>query len=189
MRDDYGRDPGELLQLPDLDLHVEPQILVEGGERLIEQKDVGRHRQRTCERDTLLLPARELARQALRKLAHPNELQHLAHAAQARILRDALGLESVGDVLADAQMRKQRIVLEDDADPAPVGGQMIDGLAVEQDLAGGLPDEAADDAQQGRFAAAGWAEKCNELAGAQAQRDMFDGRGGAERVGDLRKLQ
>ena len=83
----------------------------------------------------------------------------------------SLRLQAVRDVLADAQVRKQGIVLEDDADPAPVGREMVDRFAVEQDLAGGLPDEAGDDPQQRRFAAAGGPEQRDQFAGPEAQRD------------------
>jgi chromate transporter len=49
----------------DLDLHVEPQVLVERRERLVEQQDLRLDRERAGERDALLLPARELARPAV----------------------------------------------------------------------------------------------------------------------------
>jgi hypothetical protein len=76
-----------------------------------------------------------------------------------------------------------------DADAAPVGGKMIDRLAVEQDLAGSLAQEAGDDAQQRGFAAAGRTQQRHQFARAKAQVDMFDGRRGAERVRDIPQLQ
>ena len=55
------------LQLADLDAHLLAQLGVEIGERLVEQQHVGPDRERARERDALLLPAGELARQARRQ--------------------------------------------------------------------------------------------------------------------------
>ena len=49
-----------------------------------------------------------------------------------------------------------------------VGGKVIDRFAIEQDLAGSLPNKAGDDAQQGGLAAARRSEDCHEFAGAKA---------------------
>jgi hypothetical protein len=51
-------------------------------------------------------------------------------------------------------MREQGVVLEDDADVALVGRQVIDRRAVDPHAAGDLADEAGDDAEQGGLAAA-----------------------------------
>jgi hypothetical protein len=58
MRDQNGGQ-AELALLPlDLDLHIKPQILVQGSEGFIKQQDARLHRERTRQRDALLLTAR-----------------------------------------------------------------------------------------------------------------------------------
>ena len=69
------------LQPLDLDLHVEPEVAVERGERLVEQQDRGLDGQRAGERHPLLLAARQLARQALAEAA---ELDDVEEARDAR---------------------------------------------------------------------------------------------------------
>ena len=62
------------------------------------------------------------------------------------------------DVLSNGQVRKQGVTLEDGADVALVGLAMVDGFAIEKDVAGGWLFEACDQAEGGRFAATGWAQ-------------------------------
>ena len=80
-------------------------------------------------------------------------------------------------------MRKQRVVLEHDADTAAVGRQVIDALAVEQHAALRLADEAGNDAQQGGLAAAGRSQQRNELAGANRKLHGIDGEEISEAMG------
>ena len=53
------------------------QLGVEIGQRLVEQQDVGLDHERPRERHALLLPARQLARQALREAFEAHQAQHL----------------------------------------------------------------------------------------------------------------
>ena len=80
VRHQDGGEPELALQALDLDLHVEPQVAVERGERLVEQQDRRLDGERARQRHALLLAARELARQALAKGA---ELDHVEHALDA----------------------------------------------------------------------------------------------------------
>ena len=90
-------------------------------------------------------------------------------------------------------MREERVVLEDDADAATVGRQMIDRAAVEGSALG-LRDEASDDAQEGRLAAARRSEQGDEFAAADRQADIVHGDVVAEALsnafdGDLMTLR
>ena len=87
----------------------------------------------------------------------------------------AAGAQAVGDVLRHGHVREQGVVLEDDADVALVGRQMVDGGAVDQHAAGRLADEARDDAQQGGLAAARRPEQGHDLARLDGERDAVDG--------------
>ena len=81
---------------------------VERGERLVEEKHVGIASERPRERDALPLAARELVRQRVLEVRDPEPLEVLVDPFASR----------VGDVLADAQVREERVLLEDEADPA-----------------------------------------------------------------------
>ena len=87
--------------------------------------------------------------------------------------------QAIGHVLATRHVREQGVVLEDDADVALVGRQVVDGGAVDPHAAGGLADEAGDDAQQGGLAAAGRTEQGHDLARLDGERHAVDGDGRA----------
>ncbi len=71
-------------------------------------------------------------------------------------------------------MRKQGVVLEDDADCAAVWWQHVDDVVADDDAALGLGDEARDNAQQRSLAAAGRAEQGDDLAALDVEIDVFD---------------
>ncbi len=68
--------------------HVQPQLGVEGGERLVEQEQARARNHGAAKRDTLLLPARQLRRLAVEQrldLQLPRDrLDLLAHPAHHR---------------------------------------------------------------------------------------------------------
>jgi hypothetical protein len=81
-----------------------------------------------------------------------DELDHRVHALAQFLLRDrrARGavLEAEGDVGVDRKMRKQREILEHEADAAAVGRRPVDLPAGEDDRPGIGRFEAGDDTQQ-----------------------------------------
>ena len=96
--------------------------LVERGERLVEQQQprLGGHRPR--ERDPLRLPARELARLH----AAPSRRGRRVRASPSRRVAPrprprAPAAEPERDVLEHGEVREQQVVLEHDADRAPLG--------------------------------------------------------------------
>jgi hypothetical protein len=146
--DEDSRDAILALQALHLDLHVEAQVLVEGAERLVEQQHLRVRGQAAGQRDALLLAAGELARLALRELAHVHEREHLGDARPDALARPPQRFEAVCDVLGHRHVREQRVILEYDAGAAPARRQMVDALAVKQHAAVRLPDEAGHDAQE-----------------------------------------
>ena len=85
-------------------------------------------------------------------------------------------------------MRKQRVILEHQAD-APRLGRLVTALAFDQAAAdehqagiGAL--EAGGDAQGGRFATAGLAEQAEHLAARDIERDAVQRHARAEALGD-----
>ena len=112
--------------------------------------------------------ARELVREAVRVLRQ---------ADQAEQLRDALAAlaaaNAEADVLLDAQVREERVLLEDHPDPARVrrheDAGAEDGAALDRDLAGVGALEARDEAEQRRLPAAARAEQGDELPALDAE--------------------
>src|SRR4029077_11784122 len=94
---------------------------VEGAKGFVEQKDLGLDGKRPGERHALPLPAGKLGWKALREILQLNKLQEIADlGADFRLLGpEAPGLRAQpeGDVLEDAHVLEQGIVLEDKADP------------------------------------------------------------------------
>ena len=109
-----------LLDSLQLNLKVEPQARVERAERLVEQQYRCLQHQRPCQRDALLLTAREFRSPPLAKLADLNHFHHGIDAALCFILADLLVSQSKANVLGDRHVREERVVLEDRVDAALV---------------------------------------------------------------------
>ena len=92
-------------------------------ERLVEQQHRGPVHERAGERHALLLPARELPRLALGLAREAHALELLGHAPANLVLRDPLALEPERHVALHAQVREQRVALEDGVGRPLEGGQ------------------------------------------------------------------
>ncbi len=122
-----------LLDPLQLDLHLLAQLEVEGAQRLVEQEHAGAVHDGPGKRHPLTLPAGELARLALPEPGQPDHGQRLLHPPPPLLLRHALDLEPVLDVLAHGHVREERVVLEDGVHVAGVGGLAGDVHPAEQD--------------------------------------------------------
>ena len=80
MGDDDGGDAEPLLQLAQLHLHRLAQLGVERGERLVEQEELGRERQRAGDGDALALAAGELRHGPVGEAGQMHQLQQLVDA-------------------------------------------------------------------------------------------------------------
>ena len=87
------------------------------------------------------------------------------------LLVDAAGAQAEGDIVVDRQPREQRVFLEHEA---AVGAGSGDGHAVERQLALVHLDEAGDQTQERRFAAAGRADERHERAGGDFERHIVE---------------
>lgn len=90
----------------------------------------------------------------VRLVGQPEPLQQREAAGLGVRTRDAVDVhERQGDVLQAGQVLEQPVRLEHEPDAAQVlpdrGGTVVDGVAVEGDLAGIGGDEPREDAQQG----------------------------------------
>jgi hypothetical protein len=162
---DHDEGDAELaLDLLELDHHGLAQIVVERAQRLVEQQHRRLADQRAGQRDALLLAARQVVRPAPGERVEADLLQHLHHAAVARVLRHPLHLEAELDVLRHRAVREQREALEHHRGVAMRWRQVGDVVAGDQDLPGGDLLEPADHPQRRRLAAARRAQQGDELA-------------------------
>ena len=136
-------------------MHIASDEGVEGGERLVEEPDVGLNSQGTTDADTLLLSAGELPGVVVATSVQPDEVDDLKGPGIPGGHVDTLHLEREGDVLEHCAVREQREVLEHHAhlvsaklDQLPLGGS-TQVLAVEFNLAGGRLDKARHAADEG----------------------------------------
>ena len=89
-------------------------------------------------------------------------------------LADAMGAQAEGDVVEDVEMRKERQILEDEADGTFEGALFRNVGAVHADGTGIGRLEAGDHAKDGALAAAAGSEKGNELPAADLQGNAPD---------------
>ena len=184
--DARGAEPA--LQALDLAAHLDPELGVEIGERLVEEEGRRLAHDGAAHGDPLALPARELPRLALEQACQLENAGRLAHPPVDLVLRDAPVAQPVGHVVVDAHVGIERVVLEHHGDVA-LGGLEPGHLArADVDLAGGRGLEAGDEPQQGRLAAAGGADDHGELAVLDAEIDAVEG-GKAVGVGLLQPAQ
>ncbi len=107
--------PLDVLQL---ELHVGPKLLVQRTERLVHQEDPGTEHEGPGQRHSLLLTARELARQPPIVALQPHELQRLAHSLVDLGSSRPTNLQRERDVVEDGQMWEHGVTLKDHAEVA-----------------------------------------------------------------------
>jgi hypothetical protein len=83
--------------------------------------------------DVLLLAARQLVRCAPGRIGQPHQIQHLTGAGASFFRRQVMNAKC--DVVADIEVRKQRVILKHHADATRFGCQMDPAGAFAEDLA------------------------------------------------------
>ena len=159
VRHEYRRDADGALNLADRTPELLADLRVERTERLVEQQHARLVRQGACERDALLLTARELARQPLVVALERHEPEQLGAPAAALAAPHAARAQRELDVVGHGHVAEQRVVLEDEADLALPRADVRDVAAMQHDAAVIDRCQARDGAQQRALAAAGRAEQ------------------------------
>jgi hypothetical protein len=162
---------------------------VERGERLVEQEEAGGGGQRAGEGHALLLAAGELDGVFRALLGQADEGEQLGDAGGDLGPAAAAVDEAVGDVVEDAEVGKERVGLEDDAEVALGGRRVADVAAVDLDRALVLGVEAGDGAQERGLAAARGAEEADELAAGDVEVDGAQGLEAAEALAEAADAQ
>ena len=153
-----------LLQAADLVLHLFPQAPVQGPQGFVHEDQVRFKHQGAGDGDPLLLAAGELGRAAFGKVPQLHHVQGPDDAVRDGFLGNAARLQGKGEILGDGHVRKQRVVLEDHADVALVRLDLLDGTALQPDLAAGGALKARQHLQAGGLAGPGGAQQGDELA-------------------------
>ncbi len=124
------------------------------------------------------MPAGELERPALGETAELHQIERLAHSLADLPWFNIPHTQAEADVLSRGHVGEERVVLEYDADIALERRQACDRLALEINLAGERREEAGDQPERRRLAAARRPEQRHELAFAHLQIDSrhSDGR-------------
>ena len=178
VRDEDRRGTGVAQDQLDLPPEIGAQGRIEAREGLVEKHDLGLGRKGTRQRDTLALATGQLVRVAVGLVLKADELE------RALRLGSGAARHSEADVPLDGEMREERVVLEDHADPAALRRHpravARDDTAAHGHGASLRPLEACDQAQQGRLAGAGRPEDREDLAGPNLEGHVVDGLGQAK---------
>ena len=157
---------------------------IQRAERLVEQQDLGCHRQRPGERHALALAARELGRALVGPLGQADERQQLVDALAGLGLGALADRQPEGDVVADGHVGERRVVLKDEADPPLLRADVADVVAVDADRPAIGDLESGDDPQKRGLARSGGAEQRGQRALGHLQRDVLKSGEVAEPLGD-----
>jgi hypothetical protein len=160
--------------------HGQPfaQVRIEVREWLVQQQQAGRGRQRTGQRHALLLTARQFVRKARGEAAQSDQIEHALDAGLALAAPQPGRAQSESDVVADAEVRKQRVVLEHDAHAAVFGFDpdvRPDHLLIlDPHRTGRRFHESGDGAQRGGLAAPGCAQQAADAPLRQLEAEPVD---------------
>ena len=159
-----GGDAQAALELFDDGAHLHPQLGVQVGKRLVHQKHAGLNDEGAGQGYTLLLAAGELVGLPVRQVGDLHQLQSLGHPGADLILGNLSGLQAVGHIFADRQVGKNGVVLEHHADIPLMGGNVVDALFSEIEIAAFNGVKTGDHTQKCGLAAAGGAQKRKKLS-------------------------
>ena len=118
-------------------------MCIECRKRLVEQQHGRVAREGACQSNPLALPAREIAGARVRKVRDPEALEQLVHSRST----------AEGDVAADVEVRKERVLLKDEPDRTALRrqidarGGVEPGVRAERDSAAIRPEQPGDRAQ------------------------------------------
>src|SRR5262249_25083630 len=145
-----------------LDLQSLTKLQVQRTERLVEKQDLRSFHERAGHCDALLLAARELCRRTGAELFEAYAGERLVDAACRLGAVDPIHLQPERDVVANRHVREEGVRLENGVHRALVRGKGVDALPAQPDRAFGWPDEASDEVERRRLAAAGGSEQAEE---------------------------
>ena len=170
---------------PQLDAHLR----IERTERFVEQEHARVDRQCTRQRDTLLLPARQLVGIAVAVFGQLHQRQQLVDPpADGRLVgttRPRTAAQAERHVAGDVHVLEERVMLEDEADVAFAQAQPGRVVVAEHHVAAVRVQQPCDDPQQRGLAGAGGAEQRDEFSRCDVQVDVVQRRDAGVVLGEL----
>src|SRR5215207_9553695 len=162
------------LELRDLRAHLHPELRVEIRKRLVHQEGLRLADDRAAHRDALSLPARERTWLPTEKRFEVEHTCRVLDALVDLLLLHLPQLQPERDVVVHAQVRVERVALEDHGDVAVARGDIVHDPIADLQLA--LADllEARDHAQRGCLAAPGGADEDHEFSVFDLEIDVRD---------------
>ncbi len=164
-----------LVQLGDLDTHLDPQGGVEVGERLVKQEHLGLLHNGAADGHPLALTAGEGLGLALEQWLETEDLGGAHHPLVDVLLVHLLELEAEGHVLVDVHVRIEGVGLEHHAHVALYRRHVVHVATADGQLAAGDVFQTRDHPQQSGFAAAGGADEDDELPFLDGEVDIAQG--------------
>ena len=168
-------DPHAALNDGELRAHMDTQLCVQVGQRLVEQQDARLEYQRPRQGDALLLTSRKLGRITAAQRGQSDQLERRLDTSGDLVARPAAHLQAKRDVVPHGHVRPQRVALEDHRRWPALGRLFENADAVDAHVARVRLEESADHAQRRRLAAAGWSQQTHELAVIHFERQVLHG--------------
>ena len=153
-----------LLQARDGGAHLDAQLGVEVGERLVHEEGLRLAHDRAAHGHALALAAGEVGGLAVEVRLEVEDLGRLGHAAVDLVGLLLAQLQREAHVVAHAHVRVQGVVLEDHRDVAILGREVVDDLPADLQVALGDVLEPGDHAQRGRLPAPRGPDEHEKLA-------------------------
>ncbi|CAH0324216.1 hypothetical protein SRABI128_05041 [Microbacterium sp. Bi128] len=185
MGDEDEGDTQRALQFLEFDLHLLPELEVQGTERLVQEEDLGLDHQCPGQGNALPLAAGELGGFAAEELPELDAVQGFPGPLPPLFPGHAAHPQPIGDVVHEGHVREQRVVLKYGVDVPLEGRHGRDVLALEFDTPGRRQLEAGDQAQDRRLAGAGRAKHGEEFPVADVQVHAIYRDGVPEDLGEL----
>ena len=170
----YGSDTDLFLDFTDRLAHLDAQLCIEVGERLVHQKHLRLHNDGARQRDALLLAAGELVGIAILVLRDLHGFHDLFHTALDLVLGELFVFQTVLDVAVDGHVREDGVALEHHAEIALIDGYIVDHLVVKRNGAGLNGVKTGDHAEKRCFAAAARPKQREQLAGTDVDGQVAD---------------
>src|ERR1700722_17430384 len=164
-----------LMEALDLAAHVVPELRVEIGQRLVEQKDPRIAHHRAPDRAALTLAPGELARIALKEATNAQHAGDAGHALLDLLLGHSTRPQTERNVTEYGHVRIERVVLEHHGDITVARADVVDDLAADFDLPGVGVLEPGDGAQKRALAASGRSDQHSEFPVRDGEIDPTDG--------------
>ena len=170
-----GRHAELALDTRDLGPHLDPQLRVEIGQRLVHEERLWVADDRAAHRDALALPSRERPRLLVQRVREPEDASRVTHPNVSLGLRDPAHPEGEPHVLGRGHVRVERVVLEDHGDVAVLRRKVVHHLAVDLHVPVRDRLEARDHAESRCLPAPGRADEDDELACTDLEIELGDG--------------